>query len=880
MKKEQLELFRAPTLTREHKVLFNAKDILLATTATFAVPDIGNKLKLVQKWKSRIPNLINRDEPEIAPKFLATFFERILGYTFEDTEEEYYTLRELEKTDIGQKKPDAVLGIFSTTTSEVKAVIEFKAFNTPLDLRQSRESHLTPVEQAFQYCNKIAGVQWIIVSNFDEIRLYSRTKGEEYYEEFWVKDLDNQQELERFYYILCYGNLFRKTGTSTTESHLLARSAAEVKISSKFYNEYKNLRNELFQHLVSNNEGIDKITLLEKSQKILDRIIFIAFCEDIGGLLPHGLLGNNYEYAKRIPIHQVHPQQKQWFMLKQIFKSIDKGSEEPPITAYDGGLFEDDLILDNLAIDNVMVERLVKFEENYDFSSELDVNILGHIFEQSISDIEEIKERLIQTIILGKEKSRRKKEGIYYTPAYITKYIIANTVGQLLLEHPERLDDITILDPACGSGAFLNQAYSHLLKIHRAIHKPEVITLENIKVEQPQWFENHILTHNLYGVDLNEEPIEITKLSLWLKTAQIGQKLTNLNSNIKVGNSLVDDLDVVGNKSFNWKEKFPTVMKKGGFDVVIGNPPYINGIIMQKTNPIERKWLRDNYQYLEEKWDIYIAFIEKGLELLRDDGYLGFIIPDAFLTEKYANKIHEHLIRNYRIVQIDYFPNIQIFSGVGVHNIIIIIQKSEPHLPVKKVRHSNSLDNTEEVHVSSYSKIFTDFEESKTKLISKTKITLGDICFVSKGIVFNADEINYAGAFKKRDLISEKPSTIHSRKLIEGEDVADYSILNHRYVEWDTERVPSQLSRPTFPELHGKPKLVTNKIGTLHVALDTEGFVCDQTVRALVKWNGLSGVDNNSINMSLTKYSTYSREELENISADFDYYYLLALLNS
>ena len=273
------------------------------------------------------------------------------------------------------------------------------------------------------------------------------------------------------------------------------------------------------------------------------------------------------------------------------------------VFAYNGGLFKPDEVLDGLKIsDDLLVEHTRRLSE-YDFESDVDVNILGHIFENSLSEIEEVTQQI--TNGQAPSTSKRKQDGVFYTPQYITKYIVENTVGRLcaekkremgineeeyfndrqrqlktrqrlldqLQQYREWLLQITILDPACGSGAFLNAALRFLMDEHRLIDEMEKkISDFSLPFES---VENYILENNLYGVDINEESVEIAQLALWLRTAKPHRKLNSLNQNIKCGNSLISDPAVAGDKAFNWQEQFPKVFERGGFDVVIGNPPYV-----------------------------------------------------------------------------------------------------------------------------------------------------------------------------------------------------------------------------------------------------------------------------------------------------------------
>jgi REP element-mobilizing transposase RayT len=282
-------------------------------------------------------------------------------------------------------------------------------------------------------------------------------------------------------------------------------------------------------------------------------------------------------------------------LFKQYFNFLDlgrKGTEKrAEIYAYNGGLFKPDAILDALEIDNDLLYKYTLKLSKYDFESQVDVNILGHIFENSLNEIESVNAE-IEGGDFDKQTSKRKKDGVFYTPKYITKYIVENTIGKLCHEKKQELgfdeeqyfrgrknrnkttiaslvtvlDDyrawllkLTICDPACGSGAFLNQALDFLIKEHGYIDELKTKILGG-GLQFPD-IENTILENNIYGVDLNEESVEIAKLSLWLRTAQPRRKLNDLSSNIKCGNSLIDSKAVAGDKAFKWEKEFPQVFK-------------------------------------------------------------------------------------------------------------------------------------------------------------------------------------------------------------------------------------------------------------------------------------------------------------------------------
>lgn len=229
---------------------------------------------------------------------------------------------------------------------------------------------------------------------------------------------------------------------------------------------------------------------------------------------------------------------------------------------------------------------------------------------------------------------------------------------------------LTICDPACGSGAFLNQALDFLIAEHRYIEELQAKLFGDSFVLSD--VEKSILENNIFGVDLNEESVEIAKLSLWLRTAQPNRTLNNLNDNIKCGNSLIDDPAIAGDKAFNWQQAFPHVFEKGGFDVVIGNPPYV---LCQPSNTDEITLnYYKSFEVASYKIDLFHLFYEKAINILKTDGKLGFITPNTFLTNKYIQSLRNFILRNTFVETIVNYNEI-VFIDAGVDVVTIVLKK-------------------------------------------------------------------------------------------------------------------------------------------------------------------------------------------------------------
>ena len=599
--------------------------------------------------KEKQENIRNSKEEQYQEGFIRDLFCSVLDYTI-NPEANYNILTELKnESKSNSKKSDGAIII----NNEVKAVIELKGTDTQ-DLDKV-------AFQAFSYKNHHEKCNYVIVSNFERLRLYVETQIE--YTEFNLFNL-SKDSFDLFYLLLQLENITNDIPLKLKHETL----TEEKEITNNFYSDYSILKRNLFEDLVENNPDIDKLLLFKKTQKLLDRILFILFCEDRNLLPTNSTIGiiNDYKKLKELGYYQ-----PLYNVFKTFFDRIDQGfkhdtDKSKDVFAYNGGLFKPDETLDSVIIGDDVLYIYVQRLANYDFQSQISVDILGRIFENSLTEIEEVQHEIenekngIKTE--NNNIGKRKKDGVFYTPEYITKYIVENTIGKLCEAKKEelkindseytfdkkfqkktieQLDDrlnkyrewllsLKILDCACGSGAFLNSALRELRKEHTLIdyfwskiHKNELNFSQ---------IDNSILENNLYGVDINDDSIEITKLSLWLHTATRNRKLTTLNDKIKCGNSLIDDPDVAGEKAFNWEKEFPEVFENGGFDVVIGNPPYIP---TEQIPDKDKSFYEKNYKSAFGRINIYPIFYEKGINLLKDNGLLGYITPYTLLKNQY-----------------------------------------------------------------------------------------------------------------------------------------------------------------------------------------------------------------------------------------------------
>jgi type I restriction-modification system DNA methylase subunit len=654
--------------------------------------------KIVLKWIETLKDgkLDDVKEVSLHGEFLNDLFRDVLGYRslIQGKAQTWEVHAETAIADDGGSA-DGALGFFAVgkkgkgkLEGRIVAPIELKGAKTDLDRRTASRPE-SPVDQGWRYARNTDNCDWFIVSNYREIRLYHTSKNFSYYESFDLEELANLNEFRKFYFLFCRQNFLpinKEAKFSKIDELFAASTKAEIEITKELYTEYSQLRGQLFEDFAAlklNKTKYSSDVLIEKAQKLLDRVIFVCFCEDKGLIDKRNILMEAYESGKAF--------NSSWNNFKQIFRWIDVGNDDPPIEGYNGGLFEYDAILDEvLKIDSLRCQQLARLGR-YDFDSEVSVDILGHIFEQSIADLEELQRQAtgIKTDKKdAKNKSKRKVQGVYYTPAYITKYILEVSLGeylerrrlevetedelQSLRAYLQVLQNLKVIDPACGSGAFLIASYEYLFNEYSLINQ-RIADLGG-KALSAGKIKRLILTNNLYGVDLSPESVGITKLSLWLHTAERKQKLENLDRNIKVGNSLVNDRKL-SDRAFDWEKEFPDVFAAGGFDVAIGNPPYVR---QEYISPI-KPYLQKHYQSYDGAADLYAYFYEKGVQILKPDGILSYIVTNKWLRSGYGEALRRFFTQHTLFEKIIDFGHAPIFQDADTFPCIVSLRKSIPN---------------------------------------------------------------------------------------------------------------------------------------------------------------------------------------------------------
>lgn len=792
------------------------------------------------EWIEKLDNNELEDEKKNYINFLVIILERLLGYEIEDISFEKDIGEEGRPVEFTFKKNDKDYVVVELKGTKIK------------DLNKRYNRGQSAIEQVTNYASIKEETQWAFVSNYNEFRLFNPAYREKYIS-FKFKSLTDQNVLKKFLLIFSKFSLIEKEIPHTL---LKETKLMEKELEDEFYLLYSETRLMLIKELENSSEKMDRNEAIKLAQLILNRYIFICFAEDLLLIPPETTADILLTPIEKHNLFEF----TMWDRLNELFRFMDKGNPERKIGAFNGGLFRINLRnleirdkIDNLNFFNDCYKEWnfdEKYEEinnllgsyknslnpiyknlllisSFNFGSELDVNILGHIFENSIGDIEELKDQT---------KFRRKKDGVFYTPEYVTDYICrktiipylslsgnSNSIHELISEYEEtgeldqldkKLKSIKIIDPACGSGAFLNKAVDILFEIHKAYHDAKYKNDNSLD----SWIDDlesrkEIISNNIYGVDINEESVEITKLSLFLKLSTAkgvtkGFKLPNLDKNIKCGNSLINDENVALNKSFNWKTNFKEVFDEGGFDIVIGNPPYITPSLGKKQKTLsdaEIKFLNDNFESYEYKGNTYVLFIEKGISLLKNQGILSYITPNSLLTNYYYKNIRKYLLKNVNILELTEITG-QIFEDAETGgNLISIFEKStsqSKNIRVISLNNSQTLINLSIEKFDSISQNqFLSFEDNKF-LIDKNKLNL-ILKLKNSGIMLGDKDnfIIYQGIItgNNKEYISNTRLSNEYKKILRGSDIHRYSKqFNDNYVLFDERKLHSNYNKKMF----------------------------------------------------------------------------------
>ncbi|PKQ27834.1 MAG: restriction endonuclease subunit M [Candidatus Anoxymicrobium japonicum] len=684
-----------------------------------------------------------------------------------------------------------------------------------------------------------------------------------------------------------------------------------AEVDEAFLKEIESWRDLLARNIALRNSGMSHRELNYAVQRTIDRIIFLRICEargiEIYGALM-ALLNGPHVYPR-------------------LFELFRKANDR-----YNSGLFHfreekerpeyPDELTPGMVVDDKPLKEIIRKlyypESPYEFSV-LPADILGQVYEQFLGKVIRLTPR--HRAVVEEKPEVKKAGGVYYTPTFIVDYIVDNTVGKLLEgKTPKQASKLKILDPACGSGSFLIGAFQHLLDWHRDRYVED--GLEKLaKGRSPKLFQGlggdwrlttgerkRILLNNIYGVDIDPQAVEVTKLSLLLKvlegesdetlTSQLKlfheRALPDLGNNIKCGNSLIgpdyydnkqmslmDDEERYRINTFDWNGEFPEIVKAGGFDTVIGNPPY--GIVFDIK---VKSYLEFHYPTFIRNNDNYVAFSQRAVDLLKPNCLFGFIIPNTFLVGPYFNDFKRYVLERADVTQIVDFGINQVFRQPNVFTALLFLQKRLGRQTTVRVRHAE-LCEVSDIDIFPASMCRWDLDKDVLESLSwkyvnpldskltTDKVKLDDISLV-KDVGLNywtrGRGKKRGGSIADRVLYEGKKQEKQDMQYLKGRDVKRYEItfgdhwLRHNYEELLDPRVDTFRFSSAILE---QRKIVYRQTSDRMIAsLELTGMLTDKTLHSIVlrsEWEGrvdlryILGILNSKLTSYL--YRTWAHEE-------------------
>jgi len=730
------------------------------------------RVKVQNKYKSY--NEENTKKDFIIPLF------RALGWNVEDSEE----VKAEEK--VSKKRVDYAF--------RINGVVKFY-----LEAKSLREFISEPkyAKQAIEYAwNK--SIPWAILCNFEGIRVFNAD---------WKWD-DKQPMRNQFLdlrYTEYLGSCFKyltwlsresfEQGFLDKQATTFSKKVKKLPIDKQLLADFTDYRKLLSKDIFKNNSKMDlsQDNLDEVVQRILDRIIFVRTCED-----------KEIESEKLESEIRMHGDKE-----GQLYKELHKKFREYD-DGYNSKLFREHLC-EKVVISNDVLKEVISgtyrskhLDIQYDFSA-IGADVLGNIYEQYLGHI---LKKTSQRAKLTNGTVHRKEQGIYYTPTYIVDFIVKNTIGEKLKQHKIKVDELKILDPACGSGSFLLKAFDIICE-HEIKKEGKNLQahFEDVSSGKLLKRKTELLKNCIFGVDLDAQAVEITQLNFLLRLVERRQRLPTLQENIKCGNSLIDDPITAPNKAFKWKEQFEQIMGGGGFDIIIGNPPWVftRG---EHFSDLEKQYF-DNYLYKKNiiqskkgkniqsgKLNLYSLFVIRSIDLMKNGAIFGFIIPNNILRTTTYDIVRKYILDSCKIISVVDLST-GVFEGVTASSIILIFKKENN----KKKRDENEITVISEItnltngqfkkHTMKQ-KYYYD-NPSYTFNILSTSGTMK----ISEKIVKNTDKFGSACKYiiegivgsRERDVTDKKFNALYKPFLV-GKDIGRYKInYKGKWICYDRDRL-------------------------------------------------------------------------------------------
>ena len=773
--------------------------------------------QLVDKYYSleKDGKLKDYKEEETKKSFIQPLFSA-LGWNMEDSEE--VSAEEIVKN----KRADYAF--------KIEGIPKF--FLEAKSLKEEDIINLNYVEQAIDYA-WMKSCTWAILTNFRTLVVYNaEQKSSDPRMNRFLIFIDPKEYLEKINQLRLLSKESIKRGELDERAEEFGKKELKRPIDAVLLDDITYFREILYNNIKKLNQDLNNEDIEESIQRIIDRLIFIRNAED-----------------RAMESEELRSKIREWGNIdksKLLAKLSDLYMEYD--NSYNSKLFSHHLC-DDLKIDDDVISTVINglYESKdglyrYDFSF-ISADVLGNIYEQYLG---RILKKAGKTSKLEASKAKRKSEGIYYTPTYIVDYIVKNTVGEYIKTHKENdIENVKILDPACGSGSFLLKAYDTLESYwtYKGKIKDEKFDEDNKEVSYTR--KTGIVKSDIFGVDLDEKAVEIAQLNLLLKIAEKRKRLPTLQKNIKNGNSLIDDPKIAGDKAFKWYEEFVDIMKKGGFDIVVGNPPYFK---IFENDPINKT---EDYKEIKSgMMNASAVFINKSLKLIKEGGYLGMIVPKMLSFTDSWDKIRRKLLSEYKILYV--IDCGKAFKGVLLEQIIFILKKVKPlnndKIIIGELENNTIKETTNILQINCLLENKIPLEPNPVAYKIKKKMEdgnkrLGDVTDIILGL-----------GIQGKDFFFDEPRK-GSKKVLRGDDIQRYIIRGCKFYDPDNKEIQ-------------KYKKTIENFNTSHiVAQRIVAHIKDHIkITAALDENGLFSF--NTVTNIFINDKTYSNE------------FILALLNS
>lgn len=810
---------------------------------------------LVEKFESYSKNEIDSmSEDQIKTWFIEPLFEA-LGWS-------RYNMFKEERVLKG--RADYILRI----GNQEKLVIEAKKVPVRLEEKEGRQA------VSYAYHRKI---KFSVLTNFKDFRVYHALAN--------IKNIDkNLLKKEGVYFILESKEfvekfdllwLLSKESFEKGEINKLLSSKDEKTnkpIDERILEDLLQIRELLSKELKSKKGGeIKDESIDEIVQIMIDRLIFMRSVED------RKLEAEDFLLKIMQSIQHGETDKSLWALLKEQFSRFN--------LVYDSRLFEKGILEEYGFFSNETLNKVIKIlyygiehsQERYMFD-EIPGDLFGNIYEQYLGTILAGTDKRVK---LDSSSGKRKKMGIYYTPSYITDYIVKNTVREYIKDKTiDEILDVNIVDPACGSGSFLIRAFKEVCdvleeKLKNGERSKKWNTFTDYKEKLNFAQKSTILKNCIYGVDLDEKAVELAQLNLLLKCLEgesrdlKNRKLPNLLSNIKNGNSLIDDSKVAGDKAFNWHAQFKDEFANGGFDIVIGNPPYVD-----YSNIKGIEWINNNYASARVndkivKYNLFQLFIEKSIKLLKENGLFGFINPNTYLSADNAFSLRRIILKETIIKKIIDVSKLPVFKDASTYPVITIFKKGEDKL--------NKLETLQITNENQFEDKFKTNQISQIDFENDNKLNFMINGNNNSKELFNKLEKNKPlSEFKEIFVWGSSITGFATHKAINKEKDDKYApIIQTRDIKryaiyWDKEYIKKSIYSEKLKGLFKQKKLVIARVTkNIQATIDSEKYFVGKSSILIPKDKNLFEIFLAIINSKLINFYYKSKFETTHMAGGY-----------